>query len=367
MEDRILKEKAEQVIEKYKDLERALGLPENVNNPETFTRLNREFKRMIPVYQAALKYLNWLKSLEEVKELLSSEDDSELIELAKEELRQLEAQEQEIIEKLKLQLVPKDPDDDKPAILEIRAGTGGDEAALFAGDLLRMYQRYAERKGWKFEITDYTEGNVGGYKEVIVHVSGEECYGHLKYEAGVHRVQRIPKTESQGRIHTSAASVAVLPEPEEIDIKLDMKDIKKETFCSSGPGGQSVNTTYSAVRLTHLPTGIVVAIQNERSQIKNYEMALKILKAKLYELEIQKKMEEEAALRRSFISTGDRSAKIRTYNFPQNRVTDHRINLTLYNLQEILDGDLDPLIEALQIEDRAKKLAAMDSITPTSP
>jgi len=230
-----------------------------------------------------------------------------------------------------------------------------------------MYQRYAERKGWRFEITDYTEGNVGGYKEVIAHISGEDCYGHLKYESGVHRVQRVPKTESQGRIHTSAASVAVLPEPEEIEIQLNMKDIKKETFCSSGPGGQSVNTAYSAVRLTHIPTGIVVSIQNERSQIKNYEMALKILKAKLYELELRKKMEQEAELRRSYISTGDRSAKIRTYNFPQNRVTDHRINLTLYNLEEILDGNLTPLIEALQIEDRAKKLAAMDSLSLTSP
>jgi len=285
--------------------------------------------------------------------------DPEWQDLAQEEVHRLSKTLEVVERELKLALLPPDPDDDKSVILEIRSGTGGDEAALFAGDLARMYQRYCEKRGWKWEVSDYTEGNVGGYKELIVTVRGEGAYSWLKYEGGVHRVQRIPQTESQGRIHTSAASVAVLPEPDEIEIEIKESDIRKDTYCSSGHGGQSVNTTYSAVRLVHIPTGITVAIQNERSQIKNYETALRILRARLYELELQKRRAQEDALRRSFISTGDRSAKIRTYNFPQNRVTDHRIGLTLYNLDQILNGELDELLEALRLADQTQRLAAV--------
>jgi peptide chain release factor 1 len=285
--------------------------------------------------------------------------DPEWQDLAQEEVHRLSKTLEVVERELKLALLPPDPDDDKSVILEIRSGTGGDEAALFAGDLARMYQRYCEKRGWKWEVSDYIEGNVGGYKELIVTVRGEGAYSWLKYEGGVHRVQRVPQTESQGRIHTSAASVAVLPEPEEIEIEIKESDIRKDTYCSSGHGGQSVNTTYSAVRLVHIPTGITVAIQNERSQIKNYETALRILRARLYELELQKRRAQEDALRRSFISTGDRSVKIRTYNFPQNRVTDHRIGLTLYNLDQILNGELDELLEALRLADQTQRLAAV--------
>jgi len=285
--------------------------------------------------------------------------DPEWQDLAQEEVHRLSKTLEVVERELKLALLPPDPDDDKSVILEIRSGTGGDEAALFAGDLARMYQRYCEKRGWKWEVSDYIEGNVGGYKELIVTVRGEGAYSWLKYEGGVHRVQRVPQTESQGRIHTSAASVAVLPEPDEIEIEIKESDIRKDTYCSSGHGGQSVNTTYSAVRLVHIPTGITVAIQNERSQIKNYETALRILRARLYELELQKRRAQEDALRRSFISTGDRSVKIRTYNFPQNRVTDHRIGLTLYNLDQILNGELDELLEALRLADQTQRLAAV--------
>jgi len=242
-------------------------------------------------------------------------------------------------------------------ILEIRAGTGGDEACLFANELFRMYQRYCEQKKWKFEVSSVTEGSAGGIKEAIVFIEGEDCFGSLKYESGVHRVQRVPQTEANGRIHTSAATVAVLPAPEEVEVELNMNDIQKETFCASGNGGQSVNTTYSAVRLTHIPTGIVVSMQDERSQIKNYEKALKILKARIYEIEMNKRLEATSALRRSLVSTGDRSAKIRTYNFPQSRVTDHRIGLTLYNLPAIMDGNIQEIIDALRIAENAEKLA----------
>jgi peptide chain release factor 1 len=259
-------------------------------------------------------------------------------------------------EEIRLLLIPKDPQDSKNAVIEIRAGTGGDEASIFAGDLFRMYQKFCEARKWKFDVVDMNEGTVGGFKEVVVEVTGEGAYGILKFESGVHRVQRVPKTETQGRVHTSAASVVVLPEADEFDVELNEKDIRKDTFCSSGPGGQSVNTTYSAVRLTHIPSGIVVSCQDEKSQLKNLAKAMKVLRTRLYELEYNKYLEEISSKRKTMVSTGDRSAKIRTYNWPQGRVTDHRINLTMYNLQQVIDGDLSEVIEKLQIAENAERL-----------
>jgi peptide chain release factor 1 len=253
-------------------------------------------------------------------------------------------------------LVPVDPEDEKNAVVEIRAGTGGDEASIFAGDLYRMYNKFCENRGWKVELVDFQDGTAGGFKEIIFNVIGDGVYGQMKYESGVHRVQRVPQTETQGRVHTSAATVAVLPEADEFDVEVKQSDVRKDTFCSSGPGGQSVNTTYSAIRLTHIPSGIVVSCQDEKSQIKNFEKAMKVLRTRLYEMEHQKYLDEISKKRKTMVSTGDRSAKIRTYNYPQSRVTDHRINLTLYNLQVIMDGDVQPLIEALQLAENAERM-----------
>jgi len=297
-----------------------------------------------------------LNNINDAKEILATDKDEELRNLAREELESLNERLPALEEQIKLLLVPADPEDAKNAIMEIRAGTGGDEASIFAGDLYRMYTRYCESRGWHVSVTSYTEGTMGGFKEIVMKITGEGVYGVLKYESGVHRVQRVPKTESQGRIHTSAATVAVLPEADEFDIELNMNDIRKDTFCSSGPGGQSVNTTYSAIRLTHIPSGIVVQCQDEKSQIKNFEKALAELRTRLYNLEYQKYLDQIASKRRTMVSTGDRSAKIRTYNFPQGRVTDHRINFTLYNLQAILDGDIQPLIDQLQMAENAERL-----------
>ncbi len=352
-------EKARIVVDRFREVEAQLNDPEVIANPVKLRDLGREYKYLKRVSDIYQRYESVREALQRAKAELIKAEDPEWQELAQEEVHRLSKLYEALEQELKLALLPPDPDDDKSVILEIRSGTGGDEAALFAGDLARMYQRYCEKRGWKWEVSDYTEGNVGGYKELIVTVRGEGVYSWLKYEGGVHRVQRIPQTESQGRIHTSAASVAVLPEPDEIEIEIKESDIRKDTYCSSGHGGQSVNTTYSAVRLVHIPTGITVAIQNERSQIKNYETALRILRARLYELELQKRRAQEDAIRRSFISTGDRSAKIRTYNFPQNRVTDHRIGLTLYNLDQVLNGELDELLEALRLSDQTQRLAAV--------
>lgn len=302
------------------------------------------------------EYKSVLAGIASAKEILEKESDEELREMARDELSKLLSKTGPLEEKIRILLLPADPEDSRNAILEIRAGTGGDEASLFAGDLFRMYAKFIEKKGWKLEVTSFSEGTAGGYKEIVAKVTGDGVYGILKYESGVHRVQRVPQTETQGRIHTSAATVAVLPEAEEFDIVIKPEEIRKDTYCSSGPGGQSVNTTYSAVRLTHIPTGIVVTCQDEKSQIKNYEKALNELRTRLYNMEYQKRMDEIASRRRTMVSTGDRSAKIRTYNYPQGRVTDHRINLTLYNLQAILNGDLDEIISQLQMAENSERL-----------
>lgn len=323
---------------------------------ERYVKLTKEYKELEAITSAADQYKKALATGEESQSILDSEEDAELKEMAQLELEELSEKLPEMEQHIKLLLVPADPEDSKNVILEIRGGTGGDEACLFAGDLFRMYTKFCERKGWKMEVTNANEGTAGGYKEIVANVSGNGVYGILKYESGVHRVQRVPATETQGRIHTSAATVAVLPEAEEVDVQLNPGDIRKDTYCSSGPGGQSVNTTYSAIRLTHLPTGIVVTCQDEKSQIKNLAKAMNELRSRIYAVEYQKHMDEIAAKRRTMVSTGDRSAKIRTYNYPQGRVTDHRINFTLYNLAAVMDGEIDEIIEKLQIEENTERL-----------
>jgi peptide chain release factor 1 len=352
----IILEKLEGIEKRFQEISQLLTLPETMSDQKKYVKLNKEYHELKSLVDAYKEYKDILSNIDTSKEMLSQEKDEEMRQMAKEELEELEKQKEKLEEEIKILLLPKDPEDDKNAIVEIRAGTGGDEAGIFAGDLFRMYTKFCESKKWKVEVTNYTESSSGGYKEIIFNVTGEGVYGILKYESGVHRVQRVPKTESQGRVHTSAASVAVLPEAEDFDIELKDEDIRKDTYCSSGPGGQSVNTTYSAIRLTHIPTGIVVTCQDEKSQIKNLKSAMRELRARLYNLEYQKRMAEIAAKRKTMVSTGDRSAKIRTYNFPQGRVTDHRINLTLYNLQDILNGNLDEIIEKLQIAENAEKL-----------
>jgi peptide chain release factor 1 len=349
-------EKLQELEKRFNQVKEEIVDPNIICDVSKLASLSKEYKDLNEIMQVYYEYKKLNEAIQNTKEILENEEDEEFKEMAKEELLSLHKSFEATEEKLKQLLIPKDPDDEKNVILEIRAGTGGDEASLFAGDLFRMYQRFAERNGMTVEVTDYHEGSQGGYKEIIANIRGKDCYGLFKYESGVHRVQRVPETETQGRIHTSAATVAVLPEVEDFEVQLNENDIIKETFCSSGAGGQSVNTTYSAVRLTHVPTGIVVSMQNERSQIKNYELAMKILKARLYDMELQKRQRETAALRKNLVSTGDRSAKIRTYNYPQSRVTDHRINLTLYNLPAIMDGDLTTLIEQLRIVETSNRL-----------
>lgn len=323
---------------------------------ERYVKLTKEYKDLEAITAAADEYKKALDTIEESRMILDSEEDAELKEMAQLELDDLTEKLPVMEQHIKLLLVPADPEDSKNAILEIRGGTGGDEACLFAGDLFRMYTKFCERRGWKVEVTNSNEGTAGGYKEIVLNVSGNGVYGILKYESGVHRVQRVPATETQGRIHTSAATVAVLPEAEEVDVQLNPNDIRKDTYCSSGPGGQSVNTTYSAIRLTHIPTGVVVTCQDEKSQLKNLAKAMNELRSRIYALEYQKHMDDIAAKRRTMVSTGDRSAKIRTYNFPQGRVTDHRINFTLYNLAAVMDGEIDEIIEKLQIEENTERL-----------
>ncbi len=330
--------------------------PSVISDMKRFVKLNQEYRRLEALVGVFKEYRNLIDNIESGKQMLAEETDPEIREMAREEIEQSEMKIPEKEKEIKLLLVPADPEDGKNAILEVRAGTGGDEASLFAGDLFRMYTKYCERKGWRMEVTHVSEGPSGGYKEIVAKVTGENVYGILKYESGVHRVQRVPQTETQGRVHTSAASVAVLPEAEEFDVELKESDIRKDTYCSSGPGGQSVNTTYSAIRLTHIPTGIVVTCQDEKSQLKNLAKAMVELRTRIYNMEYQKYLDEIASKRKTMVSTGDRSAKIRTYNWPQGRVTDHRINLTLYNLQAIINGDLDEIIGKLQVEENAEKL-----------
>ncbi len=351
-----LLKRLEDIVNRRKEVEKELSDHEVVNDIERFTKLNKEYSELEPLYEIYFQYKDLLDNIENNKQILDNDKDEELREMAKEELEKLAQEKEPMEEKIKQMLVPKDPEDEKNAIVEIRAGSGGDEAAIFAGDLYRMYDKYCERQGWKIEVMNATEGATGGFKEVIFSVNGNHVYGTLKYESGVHRVQRVPETESQGRVHTSAASVAVLPEVEEVDVDINESDVKRDVFCASGPGGQSVNTTYSAIRLTHEPTGIVATCQDEKSQWKNHEKAMKVLRSRIYEIEKAKQQEEIDSKRKSMVSTGDRSAKIRTYNFPQSRVTDHRINLTVHNLQQIMDGEIDELIEGLKVAENAEKL-----------
>jgi len=348
--------KLEGVKSRFLEIGEVITQPDVVNDMANYIKLSKEYKELKPIVEAYDAYNNILSNITSSKKILSDEKDEELREMAKEEIDLLINQRDELEEKIKFMLLPRDPEDEKNAILEIRAGTGGDEASIFAGDLLRMYTRFCELKKWKMELVSSADGTVGGYKEIVLNVSGEGVYGILKYESGVHRVQRVPQTETQGRVHTSAATVAVLPEAEDFEIEIKPDDVRRDTFCSSGPGGQSVNTTYSAIRLTHIPTGLVVTCQDEKSQIKNNEKAMKELRTRLYNLEYQKYLDDISSKRKTMVSSGDRSAKIRTYNYPQGRVTDHRINLTLYNLPTIMNGEITEIIEKLQIAENAERL-----------
>ncbi|MDA3818157.1 MAG: peptide chain release factor 1 [Prolixibacteraceae bacterium] len=356
MADSRIIDKYENIKYRFEEVGQQITDPEVMKDMKRYVKLSQEYKHLEELVQSFEEYKNIVDNIVSTKKLLSEETDEEMREMAKEELEELESQIEPKEQEIKMLLVPADPDDGKNAILEIRAGTGGDEASIFAGDLYRMYSKFCERKKWKLEVTNSTEGTSGGYKEIVAKVSGKGVYGVLKYESGVHRVQRVPQTETQGRVHTSAASIAVLPEAEEFDIDLKESDIRKDTYCSSGPGGQSVNTTYSAIRLTHEPTGIVVTCQDEKSQIKNLAKAMGELRTRIYNMEHQKYLDEIASKRKTMVSTGDRSAKIRTYNWPQGRVTDHRIGLTMYNLPAIIDGDIQDIIDKLQLEENAEKL-----------
>ncbi|HAN00858.1 MAG TPA: peptide chain release factor 1 [Marinilabiliales bacterium] len=356
MADNMIFERLEGVKIRFEEVAQQINDPSVMSDVQRFIKLNKEYKNLEPLMEAYKNYKNVLSNISSARDILNLEKDEEMREMAKLELEELESQVVPMEEEIKLLLLPADPEDEKNAILEIRAGTGGDEASLFAGDLFRMYTKFCEQKGWKMEVTNISEGTSGGYKEIVTTVSGAGVYGILKYESGVHRVQRVPQTETQGRVHTSAATVAVLPEAEDFDVELKESDIRKDTYCSSGPGGQSVNTTYSAVRLTHIPSGIVVTCQDQKSQIKNLDKAMKELKTRLYNLEYQKYLDKISSKRKTMVSTGDRSAKIRTYNWPQGRVTDHRINLTMYNLQAIINGDIHEIIDKLQLAENAERL-----------
>ncbi|BAV94679.1 peptide chain release factor 1 [Ichthyobacterium seriolicida] len=349
-------DKLNSIQNRFDEISDLIIQPSVITDSRRYIKLNKEYKELSKLVEAANEYKALLKSLDEAKQIISEGTDQELVELAKEELDELNKNVSLMEEEIKILMIPKDEEDSKNAMVEIRGGTGGDEAAIFAGDLYRMYIKHAETKNWKTELIDFSEGTMGGFKEIVFSISGENVYGTMKFEAGVHRVQRVPQTETQGRIHTSAATVMVFPEAEEFDVEINMKDIRKDLYCSSGPGGQSVNTTYSAVRLTHIPTGIVAQCQDQKSQLKNFDKALNVLRSRIYEMELQKKNEEDSKRRKSMVVSGDRSAKIRTYNYPQGRVTDHRIGLTVYNLQDVINGDIEKFSESLKIAENMEKL-----------
>ncbi|NLM51698.1 MAG: peptide chain release factor 1 [Firmicutes bacterium] len=354
-------EKLQAIEERYLEIEKALSDPEVIARQEEYRKLTKEHAHLSEIVNTFRLYRQVVTDLEEAKELLKETEDGEMQSFLKEEIAQNTQKQEELTEKLRLLLLPRDPNDEKSVIMEIRAGTGGEEAALFAADLLRMYTRYAERQGWKTEIMDSNPTDIGGFKEVIFAIDGEGAYSRLKFESGVHRVQRVPVTESGGRIHTSAATVAVLPEAEEVEVDINPNDLRIDVFCSSGPGGQSVNTTQSAVRITHLPTGIVVSCQDEKSQLKNKEKAMRVLRARLYEKAQQEQQEQLAQERKSQVGSGDRSERIRTYNFPQGRVTDHRIGMTIYKLEQFLDGEIDEIVDALITNAQAEQLKQVDN------
>jgi len=336
--------------------------PDIITDQKRYVQLNKEYKDLETVVESYIKYKALLDNIEEANEIISDGSDAEMVEMAKEEIEEAQGQIPELEEHIRFLLIPKDPEDSKNVVVEVRAGAGGDEASIFAGDLYRMYTKYAESKKWKIDVVDYNEGTSGGFKEMIFNISGNDVYGTMKYEAGVHRVQRVPQTETQGRVHTSAATVMVSPEAEEFDVEINMNEVRKDFFCSSGPGGQSVNTTYSAVRLTHEPTGIVCQCQDQKSQHKNLEKALKVLRSRIYERELAIRNEADSERRASMVTSGDRSAKIRTYNYPQGRVTDHRINLTLYSLGDIMNGDIQKISDELRLADNTAKLKAGEEL-----
>jgi len=351
-------DKLEQIVTRYEELTQELSSPELLSNPSAYAKAAKQHRMLGEVVQKYQAWKGLKKELDDARELLDTSDDNEMREMALLEVESLQEKIEKADNELKLLLIPSDPNDEKNVILEIRAGTGGDEATLFAAEMVRMYSRYAEKQRWRFEVLEASESGIGGLKEAIVLIEGDKVYSKLKHESGVHRVQRVPQTEASGRIHTSAITVAVLPEAEEVDVKIDPKDLRIDTFCSSGPGGQSVNTTYSAVRITHLPTNVVVSMQDEKSQIKNREKAMRVLRARLQELEEEKQHAAQASERRSMVGSGDRSEKIRTYNFKENRVSDHRIGLTIHQLDLVMEGNLDPFIDALVAHYQAEKLKA---------
>jgi peptide chain release factor 1 len=350
------------VKQRFDEVSDLIIQPDIISDQKRYVQLNKEYKDLKRLVDKREVYIELTNNQKEAEEILAGGADPEMVEMAKMQLEEAKEALPKLEDEIKFMLIPKDPEDAKDVVMEIRAGTGGDEASIFAGDLYRMYAKYCESKGWKTNIIDLNEGTSGGYKEIHFEVTGEDVYGTLKFEAGVHRVQRVPQTETQGRVHTSAATVMVLPEAEDFDVHIDPKDVRIDFFCSSGPGGQSVNTTYSAVRLTHLPTGIVAQCQDEKSQHKNKDKAFRVLRSRLYDMELQKRQEEDAAKRNSQVSSGDRSAKIRTYNYPQGRVTDHRIGLTLYDLQNIMNGDIQRIIDELMLVDNTEKLKEASEI-----
>lgn len=349
-------DKLEAIKERFEEVGQLIIQPDAMSDMSKYTQLSKEYKDLEKVVQVYEEYKLVLANTTSSKAILDKEKDPDFREMAKAELEELKEKKEQMETDLRQMLIPKDPNDSKNCILEIRGGTGGDEAAIFAGDLFRMYERFCEQQNWTLTVLDLTFGSSGGYKEIISTITGSDVYGMMKYESGVHRVQRVPATETQGRVHTSAATVAVLPEVDDVEINIDMNDIRKDTYCSSGPGGQSVNTTYSAVRLTHLPTGLVVTCQDQKSQIKNFEKALKVLRSRLYEMELAKHNAEIGAQRKSMVGGGDRSDKIRTYNYSQSRVTDHRINKTVYNLPDVMDGNIEEFISALRFAENAERL-----------